>query len=221
MFRGHPKKVSNLSFNSSFKVEVRCPICERKRWVIYKSIVKADHTICQRCIVSHNNSKDLIPGDVYNQVTVLSKTRTGISLGKCSCGTIKEFSNEALRSGKAKSCGCLKGYNKFPQVLRGHQHPMWKGGTSAERQRTMATNEYKKWRQAVFHRDSFTCQACGQVGYELNAHHIQDYSENEYLRTDVDNGITLCGDCHREFHAKYGRKNVSIDQINIFLQEVF
>ena len=213
-FRGYPKKVSDLSPNSSFKVEVLCPVCEKRRWVHYKSITKANHTICQKCMVSQHNSKDLTPGDTYNQVTIIEKVSTGISLGICNCGVVKEFSNESLRSGKTKSCGCLK-KESFNNVIRvkGEKHGRWKGGTSTERERAMQSKEYKDWRQAVFHRDNFKCQICNQVGYALNAHHIQNYSDNEQLRTDIDNGVTLCVDCHTDFHAKYGRQNNNMEQL--------
>ena len=220
-FRGYPKKVADLSPGSSFKVEVLCPICERKREVLYKSITRAGHCICQKCRVNHSNSKDLIPGDRYNQVTIAGKASTGISFGVCDCGVVRKFSNEALRSGNTKSCGCLK-KESFNNAIRpkGEKHGMWKGGTSTERERAMQSKEYKDWRQSVYHRDDFKCQICGQVGYALNAHHIQSYSENEQLRTDIDNGITLCVGCHANFHTKYGRLNNDMEQLEKYQDEI-
>ena len=40
--------------------------------------------------------------------------------------------------------------------------------------------------------------------YDRRNHH--DHSDPEYkkLRIDVNNGITLCKECHKEFHDKYG-----------------
>lgn len=63
---------------------------------------------------------------------------------------------------------------------------------------------YKKWREKVLRRDSYICQLCGKTEDEaiLNVHHIKRYSENEELRTEVDNGITLCCDCHRKIFDK-------------------
>lgn len=62
--------------------------------------------------------------------------------------------------------------------------------------------EYKKWRASVYKRDNFTCQDCGVRGGELNAHHIKPYSKFINLRTDINNGVTLCVDCHTERHKK-------------------
>ena len=56
----------------------------------------------------------------------------------------------------------------------------------------------REWRLAVFTRDGFTCQGCGQVGGRLNADHIQPYGQFPELRFDLSNGRTLCLECHRK-----------------------
>lgn len=61
---------------------------------------------------------------------------------------------------------------------------------------------YKEWRLSVFHRDSFKCQSCGKVGNNIEAHHIKEFSLYPELRLSLDNGITLCGECHRNIHKK-------------------
>ena len=60
--------------------------------------------------------------------------------------------------------------------------------------------EYNDWRKKVYERDKYTCQICGIKGGKLNAHHIHKYSQYPALRYDIDNGITLCEDCHRKIH---------------------
>lgn len=64
--------------------------------------------------------------------------------------------------------------------------------------------EYSNWRKAVYERDKYTCQHCGQVGGKLNAHHIKPFAKYKSLRFDVDNGLTLCVSCHRKAHKKKG-----------------
>ena len=60
---------------------------------------------------------------------------------------------------------------------------------------------YKAWIKDVFERDSFTCQSCGDMSTYLNAHHILPFSLFPTLRMSIDNGISLCGPCHKEIHS--------------------
>ena len=85
---------------------------------------------------------------------------------------------------------------------RGSKHPNWKGGISPERKRIYFSEQYKKWRKAVFERDSYTCLGCGQVGGILNADHIKPYALFHTLRFIVRNGRTLCVPCHRKIGWK-------------------
>lgn len=62
--------------------------------------------------------------------------------------------------------------------------------------------EYKAWRNDVFERDNYTCQKCHKTGCRLEAHHIVPWSKNRELRFDVNNGMTLCYDCHKKIHKK-------------------
>lgn len=62
--------------------------------------------------------------------------------------------------------------------------------------------EYKQWREEVFCRDDFTCQICKLKSVKgvkavLNANHIKKFADYPEERFNVDNGITLCVDCHR------------------------
>ena len=79
-------------------------------------------------------------------------------------------------------------------------HPRWRCGGFDGSQRDRNTIEYREWRQAVFDRDGYTCQMCGQRGGTLNAHHIKRWSKFPELRFAVDNGMTLCKQCHKEMH---------------------
>lgn len=64
--------------------------------------------------------------------------------------------------------------------------------------------EYFKWRKDVLERDNYICRLCGKTNDEtiLNVHHIERYADNKELRTDINNGITLCYDCHKKIYGK-------------------
>ena len=86
--------------------------------------------------------------------------------------------------------------NKGIQV--GDKHWNWKGGITPLRKKLYFSKEYKLWRRAVFERDNFTCIWCGEEGGELNVDHIKPWCDYPALRFAIDNGRTLCEDCHRK-----------------------
>ncbi len=59
---------------------------------------------------------------------------------------------------------------------------------------------HQAWASLVKDRDK-KCTECGSV-YDLHAHHIKQYKSHPELRNDVNNGITLCGNCHRKWHSE-------------------
>jgi len=91
--------------------------------------------------------------------------------------------------------------NKEVKVIQGEKHWNWKGGISVFK-RNLKSLEYKSWRLAVFERDKFVCQDCGQTGGYLEAHHKKRWSEYPELRYEVSNGQTLCKKCHNKTKGK-------------------
>lgn len=93
---------------------------------------------------------------------------------------------------------------KFPWKGKPHLHPKWvKDRSKLKFQRSRT--ELREWRKAVFLRDDYTCQVCGNRGGKLNAHHIKSYVLYPDLREDVGNGRTLCEPCHKKT-PNYGAK---------------
>ena len=91
------------------------------------------------------------------------------------------------------------------------------GNKTSKNERTRDSKEYKLWRELVFERDNWTCQKCLERGGELNPHHILNFSDYEDIRFDIDNGVTLCRECHYDFHSIYGFINNSSEQIEEYL----
>lgn len=106
------------------------------------------------------------------------------------------------------------------ELLSGEKHHRWNPDlTEEERLERRKCKEYLNWREAVYRRDRYTCQCCGDnKGGNLVAHHILNFSEHEDLRTEVTNGITLCEKCHKEFHDIYGYTNNNKKQLDSFIQ---
>jgi hypothetical protein len=78
---------------------------------------------------------------------------------------------------------------------QGSGNANWKGGLTKLIRGIRRSPEYYQWRKAILERDKYTCQDCKSTG-EVDAHHKQsilDYPENIF---EVNNGLTLCGNCH-------------------------
>jgi endogenous inhibitor of DNA gyrase (YacG/DUF329 family) len=60
---------------------------------------------------------------------------------------------------------------------------------------------HELWRRAVFARDEYTCQECGETDrHFLCAHHVFPWADFPEHREAVWNGITLCYACHAKVH---------------------
>lgn len=110
----------------------------------------------------------------------------------------------------------LKG-KKWPESLRkklsGKNAGNWQGGKTKENQLLRNKREAIIWRIAVFERDNYTCQICGQRGGKLNADHKKPWSKYPELRYSIDNGRTLCVECHRNTDT-YGGKIFARKELN-------
>jgi hypothetical protein len=102
---------------------------------------------------------------------------------------------------------------------RGEKCHLWRGGISTENNKIRGCIEYRLWREAVFARDSWTCQKTKIIGCRLVAHHINNFADYPELRTSIENGITLSKDSHDKFHKKYGKRNNTREQLIEFLKQ--
>ena len=124
---------------------------------------------------------------------------------------------------KERILGRIEFINTTSFYTSGSKNNNWKGGVTPEHVRIRQSEEYKTWRISSFKRDNYTCQCCNDSkGGNLQAHHIENFSDHEELRFDITNAITLCNSCHNpnvnnSFHHMYGTRNNTLEQ----LQEYF
>lgn len=134
--------------------------------------------------------------------------------------------NPDIRQKTKSTCMKKYGVENYIEIYKGlfikENSPVWKGGVKYSRVER-ATHEYNKWRKSVFSKDNYTCVKCGAHSggqgsqVVLNAHHIKNWADNVDSRYDVENGITLCKDCHMKFHSLFGKKNNTSEELNLFL----
>jgi len=94
------------------------------------------------------------------------------------------------------------------ELRSGKNHPRWKGGYEP-----YYGPNWREQRRRARERDNHECQACGKTqeenGRELDVHHITPFREfvdddgnaDYEAANDLDNLISLCKSCHREYEG--------------------
>ena len=98
----------------------------------------------------------------------------------------------------------------------GKENPAYVDGRTPLVQRVRHSWRYQEWVRVNFERDNYTCQDCGARGVKLVVHHKKSFSkiwtENK-IKTlkqamnckelwDIENGKTLCEDCHGKYNTR-------------------
>ena len=117
----------------------------------------------------------------------------------------------------------LKGFNAYSRPAEWKNNMKksikrrWdiKGRKSSKNQLLRKSPKFKEWREGVFERDNFTCQNCGARSKKgkriiIHPHHIKQLAKYPELAYDVNNGITLCEECHKKLHKSLRNKNILI-----------
>ncbi len=133
----------------------------------------------------------------------------------------KEFETTRyrLKVGKAQHCSLecrqksgwsdKQRVNHLKSIGKGKDSHHWKGGITPIRTKIWFSEEYQTWRNAVFARDGWACQMCGDSGnVYLHAHHLLSFKDYPEHRFNPDNGITLCRECHGIAHSILKRGDI-------------
>lgn len=199
--------------------------CGAERTITYNALQKNKFNSCSACYYTWANPLENLSGQVFGRLTVqyLWQARPNLWLSICECGKSCLHPKIDLLNGNVQSCGCLRHDYQF-----GELNP-YVGGNSNLNTAIRRSKEYRSWRFAVYDRDSHKCQECPLDKRGTTAHHIVFLSSilHKYSITtmdealscpalwDIDNGVTLCEECHANKHPllaiKKAKKRIRIN----------
>jgi 5-methylcytosine-specific restriction endonuclease McrA len=101
------------------------------------------------------------------------------------------------------------------EKTRGDKHYKWNGGSTRLNKSVRTMTEHRRWMDGVKERDK-QCTICGSTN-KLESHHIvelavmiaenkiknRDDARNCPALWDLNNGKTLCEDCHYKVHGRH------------------
>lgn len=169
-----------------------------------EKIKKGETVFCHTCKVPFYKPNCFIGNKNYCSKNCHHKgmnKKVSLSCLECGCDYLVTQSFYKIRGSKYCSRKCTRiARSKAQSGCNSH---LWKGGVSYEGKRIRKGVEWKMWRESVFERDKYTCQDCGAKSgkgcqVELHPHHIKQFALYPELRFDINNGITLCKECHKK-----------------------
>ena len=190
----------------------RCD-CGIEKPVQLDNLLNGGSTQCRKCSTKRI---EVNSGDRHSNLTVLGEGKT-VGYRRhiiciCDCGEITSVRLSNLTSGNTKHCkrcGHVERNKKYrenkgldPEILISPKNKM---------QRDLFQ---KSLRVKILIRDGGKCQLC--FNRAETVHHIIPWSdchrpEDEHLKFDPENCISLCKDCH--FHKAHGGNNHKIDSV--------
>lgn len=164
------------------RVDVICSKCGKSFWKFYSRLVKNNY--CNKdCYFDSMSGREVWNKGIPRSKELKEKLRI--------INTGKKASEETRRKMSLKHMG--------------EKSPGWKGGITPKIKLARVSLNLCLWREKVYKRDNYTCVSCGENKRYLNAHHLSSFSSFPEVRYEVDNGATLCRDCHKRFHDVYGK----------------
>jgi hypothetical protein len=193
--------------------------------------MKGDNNPMRYSSEARKNNSDSHKGNHHSKETriKMSNTRKGKHLSESHKQNISKSKMGKIVSEESKIKNSISHIGKIPsketrlklsELRRGEKCYRWKGGITPLHKAIRDLLENKLWIMGVFKRDNFTCQRCFKTNIYLNAHHKKLFSqileENKIVTLeqarnclelwDINNGITLCNDCHKKEHKEQKEK---------------
>lgn len=208
--------------NNKKPLKCKCNKCERiiyKSWNVLSKGVGCEH--CFNAIRGSSRRKTIDEiklelNENHKNLVLLSNNYINnkhplIFLCKA-CGNVFEKRYDDIIGGHGCTlCGVKK--------RSGKNHPNYNSNiTDEERIERREQNRLRPIRVEAFKRDGYRCKICNKKGGTLNAHHLDGYSWAVSKRFEISNLVTLCEQCHKDFHKTYGNRNNTKEQFEEYLK---
>lgn len=176
--------------------EQACTICGKMLYRAAWQMVARPNPICSKaCNSIHMRQRTVFAAPGFSAMRPNS-ANVPVHLNCKICGNVFKVAHNRLKKNPqfcSRKC--------FGVGSAAEKNPSWKGGISKLRDWVKASFPYKKWRIEVFQRDRFICVAClsqSRRNNPIEAHHLKPFLKYQDLAFDLDNGCTLCRNCHKQ-----------------------
>lgn len=214
--------------NNNTKIKCLCTIHDTSCYSTPKRLLQG-RKCCPQCISEDKRNRLLLTHDIFMQrlqdkhidVVPLEeyKGNTTKILFRCSCGDEWYTTPERVLLGNhCKKCGYkhMLGENNY------FYNPNLSDEDRMNTDRRFRNPLYKKFIKACFERDNYTCQITDKKSTgDIVVHHINGYNWDVENRVNINNGITLNEDIHKEFHMLYGKGNNTKEQFVEFVNMLY
>lgn len=210
-----PKLYTGVNNSNYNRIKCFCDYCGKEINITHYKFNRDEHHYCG--VDCKNKHRPIVySGErhhAYSKIDV-----------KCDeCGKVFKRSKSLVESKKRNLCSYVCASISFSKHYSGENNSLYNKDLSDEhRGKYRLLYNYNSFSKKVFERDRYTCQCCGDSkGGNLNAHHLDGYNWCIDKRTDINNGVTLCQICHKDFHSKYGYGNNTKEQFYEFLSKIY
>lgn len=136
-------------------------------------------------------------------------------LVECHCGKRDIISSNTVWRRKE----CFKcGHKTRAKTISGPNH--WNYNPNLTDQQRFENRRHSIYRisyKSIYLRDNFTCKKCSKNTRKPIAHHLNGWDGFPEQRYDPNNIVTLCSNCHNNFHAEFGYGKNTKEQFDVWL----
>ena len=210
--------LSDTYINNSSKLKF---MCLDNNHIIYMSWADMSTSkVCPKCYHRYEGYDEFVKclkedfGDEYDIIGEWNGSQNKTKFIHNKCNTIFEQKpNSFMQGHRCNNNSCCR--------ASGENHYRWNPNlTYEDRIKERKHNKgYISFIKSVLKRDNYYCQCCNSRS-KLVVHHMDGYSWCIERRTDISNGITLCKNCHKNFHKIYGYGNNTEKQWNEYINYI-